>query len=218
MKFNRNSRLAAVGVVLIIVVGLALGCSATSPQTNSQAVGQTIVEQYQRKFNAKVPYPLELMNDSIELRNLREKLLRFNKPDKIGYVYIMSDTGEVTNYYTIKGKVSSTASQMTPTEQTQYICVPKPFLAPDKDPKRDENQICTWSTTPSPGDDGSYGDNEPGIFFLTTEDVYESFAAGTKWHYSDAPEKVNSVTHRLEGLIDGAKPSSVGETVEQRSK
>ncbi len=204
-------------LVATVVLGLILaGCTQYTAPKDSQSQSQNIVESYQKKFTAKVPYPLDQMNDSIELRNLREKLLRFNKPDKIGYVYTFSQTGEVIDFYTIKGKVSSTQSQMTVSQQVQYVCQVKPFLPKDADPNRVDNQVCEWAITNSPGDDGSYGDNEPGVFFFTTEDVYVSLSYNTIWRYYDAPLKVDSVTHKVVELPHDSKPSSVGEPVEKR--
>lgn len=213
---NKTTKLIIAALATTLVAMVAVGCTNYTPQTDSQSVSQRVTQEYNKKLTAKVPYPLEQMNDSIELRNLREKLLRFNKPDKIGYVYTFSNTGEVIDFYTIKGKVSSTQSQMTVTDQAQYICQVKPFLPKDADVNRADNQVCDWAITKSPGDDGSYGDNEPGIFFFTTEDVYVSMSFNTIWRYYDAPLKVDSVTHKVIELPAESKPSSVGEPVEKR--
>ena len=213
-KTIRNIALVAVAIVLV-----AAGCSNYDPaKAGSQAKSQAITESYYKTLSEKVPYPVDQMKDSVELRNLREKLLRFNKPDKIGYVYTFSYSGEVIDFYTIKGKVSSTDSQMTVSDQTQYICQTKPALKTGEDPNRIDNMVCAWATTKSPGDDASFGSNEGGVFFFTTEDVYVSFSSTTIWRYYDAPIKVDSVTHRSEGIADGSKPSSVGESTEQRQK
>jgi hypothetical protein len=67
-------------------------------------------------------------------------------------VYLLS-LGKVLGYYTIKGKVSSTQSQMT-TDQ----------LLEDGGCTG-----CSWSVVNATGDDGSYGPNEDGVFFFTTE-------------------------------------------------
>lgn len=195
---------------------IAAGCTQAKQQNDSQSKDQRVTQEYYAKLSEKVPYPLEQMNDSVERRNLREKLLRFNRPDKLGYIYLLSQTGEVIDFYTVKGKVSSTQSQMTTSNQVTYLCQVKPFLRPEDDPKRADNQVCEWANTPSPGDDGSYGENEQGIFWFDTNDVYHTWNG--LYHYSDAPVKIDSVTHRMTGIEQGQGPTSVGESVEQRSK
>ena len=123
---------------------------------------------------AGVPYPESQMRDSLERRNLRERLLRFNKPQKIGYVYVVS-FGKFVGYYVIKGKVSSTQSQMTNTTQTWNG-------GGDSDPAQVD----------SIGDDGSFGSNEGGergVFFFTASGVFVETTLD--WLYSDAPLRIS---------------------------
>lgn len=189
-------------IILIPMMVLAVVLAGCTPGKSSetQEKDQAITQTYYKKLSEKVPYPVDQMNDSIERRNLREKLLRFNKPDKIGYVYLLSQTGEVISFFTIKGKVSSTQSQMTTSDVVGRYC---------------EGTGCeSGVVTKGPSDDGSYGENEQGVFFFTTEDVYVSWSG--LYLYMDAPLKVDSVTHRIGGLEEDAKPTSVGEPVEKR--
>lgn len=116
-----------------------------------------------------VPYPEAQMKDSLERRNLRERLLRFNKPQKVGYLYLMS-FGKFVGYYVVKGKISSVQSQMTQTDQT-WDC----------------GDSCT-AVVDSMGDDGSFGPNEGGdrgVFFFTSTGVLVETTLD--WVYSDAP-------------------------------
>lgn len=169
---------------------LLLTAESCGPNKNSSAqTSQRITESYQQKLTAAVPYPLDAMKDSIERRNLRERLLRFNKPDKIGYVYLLSDTGSVVAFYTIKGKITSTESQLTNSDSTEC-----------------HNGCSSPVLRQAPGDDGSYGPSEPGIFFFTTEDVLVQWNG--KFVYADAPLKVSSTPLLVE--TPGAKPTSTG--------
>lgn len=133
---------------LIASALLFTGCSKDGAQEN----GQKATEEAFAAQSRAVPYPKEQIVDSLERRNLAERLLRQNKPAAISYVYILGDTGIFIGYYAIKGKVSSTQSQMT-----------------TKDLVITNNN--SDAVVGAPGDDGSYGDNEPGIFFFTTEGV-----------------------------------------------
>lgn len=199
---------------VLFVMVLAVSCTEYKKGNDNQSRDQKVVQEYYQKLSEKVPYPVEKMKDSVERRNLVERLLRFNQPEKIGYVYLMTQTGETIGFFTIKGKVSSLQSQLTTASQVTYICQPKPFLPANADINRVDNQVCDWATTQSPSDDGSYGENETGIFFFTTEDVYVSWNG--IYLYSDAPMNINDVTHKIT-VPDGAKPSSVGTPVDERN-
>lgn len=135
---------------------MLMSCTACDDEpSGAQRQGQIDTEQAFRQQSAAVPYPKSQMTDSLERRNLRERLLRQNRPNAIGYVYVLGMNGSYVGYYVIRGKVSSTQSQMTTTSLVQscgsgsgYSCA---------------------VTVPAPGDDGSYGSYEPGIFFFTTD-------------------------------------------------
>jgi len=157
---------AAIAIAAIAIVGV----SACSPQSDAQSTGQQLTEQAFAQQQAAVPYPASQLKDSLERRNLKERLIRTNKPDAIGYVYLMS-FGKIIGYYTVKGKVSSTQSQMTT-----------------------DNLIVHDSGGPAvvnaPGDDGSYGANEPGIFFFTTEGAMVTTSLDYIWSDTVIPVDV----------------------------
>ncbi len=190
-------RVALLGLVLM--AGILAGCGSeqsTSAGPKEGAANERsarLTEQYQDRLETAVPYPLDAMKDSIERRNLRERLLRFNQANKIGYVYFLGDTGSVIAFYTIKGKVSSTESQMTASEIERV---------------HGYQGGQSGNSIESPSDDGSYGPNEDGIFFFTTEDVLVQWNG--KFLYADAPLKVT--TPPLVTIDAGSKPSSTSET------
>jgi hypothetical protein len=162
--------LSASGLAMALV--LLSGCTSSSPRHNSaQSTGQAQTEQAFTQQQTAVPYPVSALTDSTERRNLRERLLRFNKPDRIGYVYIFN-FGKVIGYYTIEGKISNPDSQMTTTDLIQRYC-------------SDCSGGGTAITVPAPGDDGSYGANERGIFFFTTEGALVE--TSNDYLYSDQP-------------------------------
>lgn len=151
----------------VATAALLAGCD-TSPPTNAQSSGQADTEQAFKQQSGTVPYPKDQLRDSLERRNLKAKLLRDNVPSRLGYVYLVS-FGKCMGFYAIKGKVSSTQSQMTTTDLVV----------------RNDNNSGGNVTVPAPGDDGSYGDNEPGIFFFTTEGVMVE--TSLDYQVADAP-------------------------------
>lgn len=159
-------------IVAFIIIGIfgIVGLSACSEadKPTSQQEGQAQTEQAFDQQSKAVPYPVDQLKDSLERRNIRERLLRTNDPDKIGYVYLMN-FGKILGYYTIKGKVSSTQSQMT----TSVLV------------ERHGDAGGGNITYDAPGDDGSYGANEDGIFFFTTEGAF--ITTSLDFMYSDQP-------------------------------
>lgn len=92
------------------------------------------------------------LKNSLEKANLKEKLERENDPTSVRYVYLISFAQPI-GYYVIKGKVSSSGSQLAAEEEIV-------------DP-------CSGSYCPIPmdsaQDDGTYGTGDPGIFFFLAD-------------------------------------------------
>jgi hypothetical protein len=182
---NPHQKLTATAGIAVLAISLG---ACNSPKNNSQAQGQKITEQYAQRLTSARPYPLSKMNDSDERANLAERLLRFNDPNKIGYLYELTQNGQILGYYTVKGKVSSASSQMTPTQSIAHC----------------DGNSASCAVVESMGDDGSFGPNEQGIFFFTTSGVMVEWNG--LWQYSDAPLHLSQKP--LITLDLGAKPSS----------
>ncbi|GAC1521691.1 MAG: hypothetical protein NVS3B1_06230 [Marmoricola sp.] len=165
--------------IAVLAIGLT-GCSGSSSGPSAQQSGQSQTETAFKQQSAAVPYPVTALTDSTERRNLRERLLRFNKPNRLGYVYIFN-FGKVIGYYTIEGKISNPDSQMTTQQLIQ---------------SGDCNGGCAVTVT-APGDDGSYGANERGIFFFTTEGALVE--TSNDYLYSDQPIATYASLPKLNG-------------------
>lgn len=195
--------LAATAALLLIGAGSCNGNSNTATSNNSSNVqydGQNLSNQAVANFrqNPHDTYDPSKLNYSTELANLNERLFRYNNPSKISYIYLLSNTGAVISYYTVKGKVSSNGSQMTPDQNIVDGC--------PSSTGKDAVGVCP-TVVNAPEDDGSYGPNEPGIFFFTTDDVMITWDG--PFLLSDAPLKINPATLTLT-YQDGSKPTSNG--------
>lgn len=164
-----NKRLATTAALLLTLA--VTGCAADNSKPSAQKEGQKLTERAYAQQSAAVPYPADQLRSSLERTNLRDRLLRTNKPDAVGYVYLLS-FGKPLGYYVIKGKVSSTQSQMT----TDQLIV---------DHRLGHGEGWNSQVINAPGDDGSYGANESGIFFFLTSGVMVTTSLDYVW--SDSP-------------------------------
>jgi len=166
-----NRKLTGLAAAILAVSLILAGCTS-EPKSSAQNQGQAQTEQAFAQQSKAVPYPADQLKDSLERRNVRERLLRTNNPNKIGYVYLLS-FGKPLGYYVIKGKVSSTQSQMT---TDQFV-------------ERHGDTGGGNFVYSAPGDDGSYGQNENGVFFFTTEGAMVTTTLD--FVYSDQPIPFN---------------------------
>lgn len=196
MRINFELPLKRIGLVAVAVVGTvaltAGACDTGTPSAQTQGQQQTELAFGQQ--STAVPYPADQLKDSLERRNLREKLLRYNNPSKISYLYLLSQMGGVYAYFTIKGKVSSNQSQMTTTD----------LIRPCSAGGDSGSGNCAVAV-PAPGDDGSYGQNEQGNFAFTTDGVMVTWDG--PYILTDAPMKINAQNIALT-YVEGSRPSS----------
>lgn len=140
----------AIGVALIATVALSAG-SCDDPTDKGLE---------QRKEKAANNVLCGEAGESLECKNLREREKRNSDPNRVGYVYLYNFDGSIKGYFVVKGKVSSTQSQMAPMDVIVDPC---------------GSSYCP-QVVEAAGDDGSYGPNENGIFFF--------LASGTMVTYS----------------------------------
>ncbi len=168
-------------IVSVIISVSILGCDSSAYNTasdinNTQAVASNLA--------AVQPTPTDI-NYSLERYNLIKRAYWVNgQRDKannlvcgvekpLGYIVLFTDAGGVVGSFTVDGKVSSLNSYLTPdSEYYEYSA--------GETSKRNE-----WLSDV----DGSYGENDAGIFFFTVDGNYIEYT-GT-YLYSDIPMHVD---------------------------
>jgi hypothetical protein len=155
------ARRHAVATAAAIAAGVLLiaGCTSDNSASKQQARQNDLAAGTSQKFNQAVPYPYEkgMPSDPLERKNLSRRLTQYNSKGNTNYVYVFAGmTDKVIGYYVIRGKVSSTSSQMTSTQVNVHCGYGGDHIT------------CTNDAI---GDDGSYGPDEGGdhgVFFFTT--------------------------------------------------
>ncbi len=162
----------------------AEACGFFTPCENSSSAKEAkqLEDNQQRLINA---VPIPSLQDSLERKNISKRAETFNKPDKISYIYFVS-YGKVMAFYTVKGKVTSLNSYMTPQERLIDGYGNKCGSNSDGE----GNTAINCFTVQAPDIDGSYGENANGIFFFTTEGAYVEWKGD--YMMSDQPLKLTT--------------------------
>lgn len=168
MITNKRGWALAIGGVLTAVL-LGAGSCDEAPSTASDKAKQDRAQQ------AASVVKCGEAKQSLECVNLKEREKRNSDPNRIGYVYLYNFDGSIKGYFVVKGKVSSTQSQMGPTDDVIYY---------------DRGSYGNSATTvEAPGDDGSYGPNEEGIFFFLANGTMITYSG--EYILSDRPLELN---------------------------
>lgn len=100
---------------------------------------------------------------TLEKQNLQKKIKLEENPDRIGYITLaVGVSSKPYGYYTVKGKVSSSGSQLDPED---LVNCGRAALGDGS-----YNEYC--EVVDGPQDDGTYGAGDPGIFFFTPDGTY----------------------------------------------
>lgn len=172
-------------VVALVITTLLAGCESTpvSEDTkNTMEVADTLSAN--QPTPTDIDYSLErynLIRRAYWVNGQREKanalVCEVDKP--LGYIVLFTESGSTVGRFIVDGKVSSLNSYLTP-ESMYYECAGDHC---DSDGlKGYENE---WVADV----DGSFGENDSGIFFFTPDGKYVEWT-GT-YLYSDIPFEID---------------------------
>lgn len=154
IPMQRFIPLAALFLALALAVA---GCSDSS--ASQQSVDQANNNDAASRLHSAYPYPV--LRTSSELKNETQRYHDLNDdPNRVSYVYMMSLDGKIIAEYQIVGKVSSTDSLYSSPVSVDPSCgVAQGYSGSD----------INCPTLPAAQPDGSYGANEPGIYFFIND-------------------------------------------------
>lgn len=174
-------------IISLIILVLMSACGITAISGSREDVKSTIEIVNRLQTNQPTPtdidYSLErynLIRRTYWVNGQREKAnslpCEVEKP--LGYIVLFTDNGGVIGSFIVDGKVSSLNS----------------FLTPDSEYYEYSNYRNKWLADV----DGSYGKNDSGIFFFTTDGKYIEFTGA--YLYSDIPFEVDNPIMKVAGV------------------
>ena len=187
-------------VALCLTMAFLTGCDYEITETNTQEDTEKTIE-IADELAGNQPTPTDI-DYSLERYNLikraywvngqREKAntlpCEIEKP--LGYIVLFTESGSVIGTFVVDGKVSSLNSYLSPDSE---------FYEKDLDYRSSETYdtraVYDYSNKWLADVDGSYGENDNGIFFFTTDGKYIEWT-GT-YLYSDIPFIVDNPVLRV---------------------
>lgn len=164
---------------------LFTSCDVSTPQQQSDSGVEKATTKIKTDVNGK----------TVEQKNIIEKLERDNDLGGIKHLYVINSfTGDVMEYSTVRGKVTSGNKRLSPKTvigagqygANNYINI-------------SDTRYCTDEVL---DDGGSYGESMNYIFWFDADDIYHQYfpSGGTYLHISDKPLRIkkSSLTFETE--------------------
>lgn len=179
-----SKKIITIMFVLMLVISMA-GCDDVVSSSGSTADKENTIElanelQQNQPTPTDIDYSLErynLIRRTYWVNGQREKantlVCEIEKP--LGYIALITESGAVVGNFIVDGKVSSLNSFLTPDSEYYELVYGGTYTK--------ENE---WLADV----DGSYGENDAGIFFFTPDGKYIEWT-GT-YLYSDIPFEVEN--------------------------
>lgn len=174
-------------IILILgILGLIISCDGITSNTkkdmeNTHKVGDKLSKNQPTPMD--IDYSLErynLIKRTYWVNGQREKALNLPSPVKrpLGYITLFTENGGIVGSFVVDGKVSSLNS----------------FLTPDSEFYECNVSGCRnkWISDV----DGSYGENDNGIFFFTPDGKYVEWTG--IYIYTDIPMEVKDTVIKFE--------------------
>lgn len=177
------SRVICLASALLIVLGLCFSLFACEAEAAGSYTDTWNTQENANRLQANQPTPTDI-DYSLERYNLtrraywvngqREKANALTCPivKPLGYVILLTESGSVVAKFTVDGKVSSLNS----------------FLTPDSEYYEEGGGDWGFENKWLADVDGSYGENDNGIFFFTPDGKYVEWSG--IYLYSDIPFEV----------------------------
>lgn len=143
---------------LMLVIGM-VGCSTFEREVNS--VEQAASANETAVANLIANDILPKITKSLERENIKRRVEFINQPNRIGYLYLVSDNGQLIKEVQVLGKASSLNSYITPMEELTYGRV---------DGYGSELYVAEAADL-----DGTWGTRPEGIFWFTPDGAYQEW-------------------------------------------
>lgn len=167
--------------MLLLALGLIIpvtGVFAGNPSSSSvQKQEQVAQSDNQKRLIQSQPAPQ--LDYSVERQNLIERMKRANDRNLVGYIYLMSDTGQVIASYVTQGKATDMGAYLT----SYDVLISA------------SGELCgTLSSNcyavESPDFDGAYGEDPEGVFFFTDTGAMVEWSGRYVW--TDQPMTIKT--------------------------
>ncbi|WP_288365593.1 hypothetical protein [uncultured Marinobacter sp.] len=163
---------SAVFLIVALVVVSMTGCVEAAEPTSSEK-GAAVQEQNMKRAQAKVQTPV--VSNYLSREAVKKWVQRMDRPQKLFYVYILADTGNVIGYYV---------------SQTRPISECAALTSPVRKERADLGQYQGHMQMPSPGLDGvyySYNCSQGEAFFFDAETDAFIGISGLSYFVADQP-------------------------------
>lgn len=153
-------KILAMILILVMVLSLA-GCADPFPIREKDATEAASLANEKAVERLIKNDDIPVITKSLERENIKRRVEFINQPDNIGYLYLISDNGQLIKEVQVLGKASSLNNYITPMEELTV--------------GRVEGYFSETYLAEAPDLDGTWGTRPEGIFWFTPDGIYQEW-------------------------------------------
>lgn len=163
-------KIIAIVLALICLTAVLAGCDidtsvTPTPQSNYE---QQMAANEENARDISNQYGVPNINRSLDYENVKRRLEYLNQGNNVGYLYLLTENGQLVRESQVLGKVTSLNTFITPMEEVVQV---------EKGDRGNSNYAYPGSyvVVQAADVDGTYGENVQGIFWFTPDGVYQEW-------------------------------------------
>lgn len=150
-----------VGLVAGLIMAGGVAYAASGGVFDNSVQDQAVQQQNNDTGRLITKQPAPHIDYSVERQNLIERYKTFSDKNKISYIALLGQNGNVIFTGVVKGKISATSSQLTPADRVQCT--------------HDNADGVGCGTVQVPEPDGTWSTNGSAEFWFDDHDVYHEW-------------------------------------------
>ena len=160
-------KIMRIAVAMMILVGLA-GCdtpTAAAQEPSSYEQQSQANEENVKSLISRQELPK--LTRSLDFENVKRRMEYLNQSNTVGYLYLLTENGQLIKEVQVAGKITSLNTYITPMEEIREVAKGRGGVESAYPP--------SFEVVQAPDLDGTYGENVDGVFWFTPEGIYQEW-------------------------------------------
>jgi hypothetical protein len=155
-------------LIAMLTITILTGCDEVFSASAAQQKSTYEMQSSKNEANAREIASrngMPTLTRSLDYENVKRRAVYLNQGNNIGYLYLLTENGQLVRESQVLGKVTSLNTFITPMEEVKII-----KHAGDASMRMETPVVIS-----APDVDGTYGENVTGIFWFTPEGAYQEW-------------------------------------------
>lgn len=151
-------------IVIVLLLGILCALFGCSEGEYDTTYHQQSVQNEEATSSLIARQKMPQITRSSDWQNISDRIEYLNDGNAVGYLYLLTEMGQLVREVQVRDKVTSLNSYITPMEEVRLI-----------KSRGTGSTYVDQFVLQAPDLDGTYGENARGVFWFTSDGVYQEY-------------------------------------------